>query len=173
MPAAFEAPLSRGLATQTLLACQTPRPDRVWPNAHRPGAQEATAPVAQPPRPTDNFTTAAELRGEDTLIEKMVLRIANKVAAHFHALQTKQRALDFIPPPHPATSFNAIPRGASLEKNGSLLLGPPAARGDVVPGWCCPWGASGTATWHCHRDTQSKFAAVHAHRPRPHQPWAH
>jgi hypothetical protein len=46
MPAAFEAPLPRGLATQT------PRPDRVWPNANRqPGAQEAMrrsrAPVAQ------------------------------------------------------------------------------------------------------------------------------
>jgi hypothetical protein len=42
-PAAFEAPLPRpGLA-----ATQTPRPDRVWPNAHPPGAQEAISPVAQ------------------------------------------------------------------------------------------------------------------------------
>jgi hypothetical protein len=49
-PAAFEAPLPlpRGLATQT------PRPDRVWPNAHLPRSaqraaqeQEATAPVTQ------------------------------------------------------------------------------------------------------------------------------
>jgi hypothetical protein len=30
MPAAFESPLPRGLATQT------PRPGLVWPNAHRP-----------------------------------------------------------------------------------------------------------------------------------------
>ena len=57
MPAAFEAPLSRGLATQTLLACQTPRPDRVWPNAHRPGAQEANGPVR--PSGTDMKRVAA------------------------------------------------------------------------------------------------------------------
>jgi hypothetical protein len=63
MPAAFEVPLSRGLATQTqTLLAKPPGQIEFGPaNAHRPGAQEATAPVAQPPRLTDNSTTAAAL----------------------------------------------------------------------------------------------------------------